>query len=153
MKDAKTIPGFPGYLITKSGELFSSKKGEPTRIKGSTWQGYQHVKLMNGKTLRSTTVHRLVAEAFLTRPRGKNMVNHLDGDKLNNKVSNLEWTNHRGNMDHYKEKLAPAYKVKKVKQKQDLVNVKLSVVKFAHTAYKDQPELFSKLFSVTFDMS
>jgi hypothetical protein len=45
-------------------------------------------------------IHRLVAQAFIPKPKGKNVVNHLDLDPHNNHVSNLEWTDHSGNTQH-----------------------------------------------------
>lgn len=151
MKDAKSISGFPNYLVNKSGQVFSVKRGDPIEINGSVWQGYRKVTLSNGSKTKTIAVHRLVAQTFLNKPRGSNIVNHIDGDKSNNKVSNLEWTNHRGNSKHYSEKLAPVYKVKRTKQKQDLVQAKLSVLDYAYSAYKNNPELFAKLYGVTFN--
>lgn len=51
------------------------------------------------------SVHRLVAEAFIPNPERLRDVNHIDGDKSNNAVTNLEWVSHRSNMIHYVEKL------------------------------------------------
>src|SRR5690606_21967181 len=45
-------------------------------------------------------VHRLVAELFVKKKRGKNIVNHLDGNRFNNTSSNLEWTDLSGNTKH-----------------------------------------------------
>lgn len=64
--------------------------------------GYLVAVLWDAKERRyhSKTVHRLVAEGFLQRPPDCGEVNHKDGDKLNNRVSNLEWTTRRQNWHH-----------------------------------------------------
>jgi DNA-binding transcriptional regulator YiaG len=78
------------------------------------WQSYKETELsqrnigagyravgtkVNGKH-RTLYVHRLVASAFVDKPEGKEEVNHLDGDKTNNCVSNLEWVTRRENQVH-----------------------------------------------------
>jgi len=53
-------------------------------------------------------VHRLVAEAFITKVEDKNYINHKDGSRLNNHVDNLEWCNHSENQNHaYETGLSP----------------------------------------------
>lgn len=53
--------------------------------------GYETINLWDGTVRRCFQVHRLVAEAFLPNPEAKPVVDHLDGNKLNNSVNNLEW--------------------------------------------------------------
>ena len=64
--------------------------------------GYVRVRIEN-KCLNGvirTTIHRLVAEAFIPNPENKPFVNHIDLDKQNNSVTNLEWVTHSENMKH-----------------------------------------------------
>lgn len=62
--------------------------------------GYPSVRLCKGGEAYNVKVHRLVAEAFIDNIDNLPMVNHLDNNKLNNWVSNLEWTDSKGNSDH-----------------------------------------------------
>ena len=52
------------------------------------------------KIRRNFTVHRLVAMCFLPNPENLPQINHIDGEKTNNKTSNLEWCTQQHNMDH-----------------------------------------------------
>lgn len=62
--------------------------------------GYMVVSLSKNKKTKLCYVHRLVAETFLPNPENKPEVNHIDEDKTNNRVENLEWKTHRGNCNH-----------------------------------------------------
>lgn len=62
--------------------------------------GYLKVELKKDGKRKSIKVHRLVASAFLDNPEGKKTVNHKDGNKTNNEVSNLEWNTHSENINH-----------------------------------------------------
>lgn len=144
--EKKPVKGFSDYSVTTTGVVYSSKRGTEIEVNGSVWMGYRKVTLSNGTKAKTIAVHRLVAETFLTKPRGCNVVNHIDGDKSNNKLSNLEWTNHRGNSKHYGQKLAPIYKAKRVIEKQDKLKANLAVVNFAYDTFKNDPESFQKVY-------
>lgn len=65
-----------------------------------TPKGYVRVKIWYGSTYRTRMVHRIVAEAFIPKPDGKTQINHIDGDKTNNRIDNLEWCTQSENMRH-----------------------------------------------------
>ena len=62
--------------------------------------GYKVVRLYKNNKSTAKTVHRLVALAFLPNPENKPCVNHIDGDKTNNKLENLEWVTYSENTIH-----------------------------------------------------
>ena len=68
-----------------------------------TKKGYLRVDLYDANGRRKhKKVHRLVANAFIPNPDGKPQVNHKDGNKKNNSVTNLEWVTDKENKDHRK---------------------------------------------------
>lgn len=99
----KPMRNHPDYAATTEGDIYSRKSGEWKKLKPQKdTDGYLQVRLCDipGKRGRLTFVHRLVAETFIPMPRNCTEVNHIDGDKLNNAASNLEWTTRQGNMLH-----------------------------------------------------
>lgn len=63
-------------------------------------EGYLRVTLRRPKVIFKSRVHSLVAEAFCHKPEGCDVVNHLNGIKIDNRSINLEWTTHGGNIKH-----------------------------------------------------
>lgn len=97
----RDVVGFEGYYkVSNTGKVFSIRSNRLLVCKPKH-TGYNDVELNLGGKPYYKRVHRLVAEAFLgPAPPGKNLVNHDDGNKLNNCVYNLEWCNDKENIDH-----------------------------------------------------
>lgn len=69
-------------------------------IKPDITRGYKFVQLKSNHKRRVVYVHRLVAETFLDNPNGYEVINHIDYDRLNNSVGNLEWCTPSMNIQH-----------------------------------------------------
>jgi hypothetical protein len=81
---------YKGYLIYDDGRIFSTKSRK--ELKQSYWNsGYLFVTLRVDNKSVQISVHRLVALGFIPNPEKKETVNHIDGNKTNNHISNLEW--------------------------------------------------------------
>ena len=92
----KEIRGFEGkYSVDENGNVFSHISGRKLKP-FLTGGGYSYVNLAG----KNRKVHRLVTEAFLPNFLEKPQVNHLDGDKQNNHISNLEMATSSENMLH-----------------------------------------------------
>lgn len=86
----KAIPGYENYLVTTWGRVYNTETGQFLKPY-SHYKGYLRVDLFNADGKRHFKVHRLVANAFIPNPDGKPQVNHKDGNKHNNSITNLEW--------------------------------------------------------------
>lgn len=92
------IANFPNYMVSTFGNvknIISQKI-----LKNSIKAGYYHVSLVNANVHKTLKVHRLVANAFISNFDNKPEVNHVDKNKLNNNVENLEWVTRSENMKH-----------------------------------------------------
>lgn len=89
MKNMKEL-GFSKYSITKDGEVYSYRVNR--FLKHAVNKGYKFYSLTNDDgEIKNTFSHRLVALTYLPNPDNLPQVNHIDGDKLNSSLSNLEW--------------------------------------------------------------
>jgi hypothetical protein len=94
----ETVPGYRGkYEVSNLGRVRSYGVIISQRV-GS--YGYYRVNLYIGKLKKTVPVHRLVAKAFIPNPNNLPQVNHIDEDKKNNRVDNLEWCDNYYNT-HY----------------------------------------------------
>lgn len=87
------------YKVSNEGQVYS-EKSKIYLIQNDDGHGYLKVTLWVDGEQTSEKVHRLVALAFLPRLLSQVEVNHKDGNKQNNNVSNLEWLSHSDNMKH-----------------------------------------------------
>jgi len=97
----KEVSGFNGmYRISNCGRLESIFTGSPIIREPSLNKGYPSICLRINKKTINKRIHRLVAEAFIPNPDNKKTINHIDGNKQNNHVSNLEWCTQKENVQH-----------------------------------------------------
>lgn len=104
MSRAFRIKGFPDYYITDNGDVYSrrTKSGRIKKLKpAKNGPGYLCVNIVDGnKKAHAKKIHRAVAEIFVPNPENKKQVNHINGNKLDNRVVNLEWCTHGENIHH-----------------------------------------------------
>lgn len=105
------INGFPDYHVTEDGRVYSTKYNKLRELKQQLHaEGrYKFVTLRNGQYKKHKDIHRLVAEAFIPNPDNLPQVNHIDEDKLNNHVDNLEWVTASQNQRHSGHQRAKSY--------------------------------------------
>lgn len=99
----KSIQGYDGYEISNTGVVRSFKRKSIKNLKPLKLPtGYLCVDLCKDTPVvtKPHLIHRLVAIHFLDNPYNKTQVNHIDGDKSNNNVNNLEWCTAKENMHH-----------------------------------------------------
>ena len=88
------------YRVCESGEIINLANNTPLKPMKQP-NGYMHVGLAKGNgEQHRVTVHSIVALHFLPNPYGYKQVNHKDGNKSNNHVSNLEWCSSQQNIHH-----------------------------------------------------
>lgn len=125
------IPKCEGYYqVSNHGNVRSldrvikEKTGKTQTLKGRILKprinrgGYYYVGLRKNGSKATFAIHQLVAQAFIPNPKNKRTVNHIDGNKLNNNVTNLEWATYSENLEHaYKTGLRTSVSLKAVGQK------------------------------------
>lgn len=101
-KDVKDYEGL--YFVNEIGEVFSypkkTRKGIRKLLTNKHKQGYSLIDLCKDGKVKKHLVHRLVAVAFLDNLDNKEQVNHINGNKEDNSVKNLEWNTRGENQKH-----------------------------------------------------
>ena len=98
----KDIQGYEElYQISNYGRIKSLKYNKDNILKPyMTSTGYYKIDLRKNNTRKIKPIHKLVAQHFIDNPENKPEVNHKDGNKLNNRVENLEWVTRSENIKH-----------------------------------------------------
>ena len=105
----RDIVGYEGlYQISKQGQVKRLERAatdgrlirEKILNRRISPSGYYRVNMRKNGGRKCHLVHRLVPEAFIPNPGTKPFINHIDGDKLNSVVENLEWVTPKENVDH-----------------------------------------------------
>ncbi len=97
----KQIRGF-GYEVSTWGRIKNTYTGQILKPY-TNHKGYLKIELYRKGRGYKKRIHRLVAEAFIPNPYGYPQVDHIDGNKQNNSITNLRWVDNKMNCEHAKE--------------------------------------------------
>eukprot|EP01040_Poterioochromonas_malhamensis_P008755 gene8755-9483_t len=96
----KVIEEYPDYEVSNMGRLWSWKRNKYMKL--TMGNRYIRVVLSNENQMKGFQFHRLVANAFIPNPDNKPVVDHIDGDAMNNQVNNLRWATFQENSSNTK---------------------------------------------------
>ena len=104
----KQVPNYPNYMVSNMGRVknvgrhYKSEKWKEGRIlkASNDNQGYPRVGLSKEGVTKSYSVHRLVMLAFVGKPQEGYEVNHIDENRANSRLENLEYVTHKQNCNH-----------------------------------------------------
>jgi len=99
MEKFKQIKNYENYSVSNYGKIRNDKTGRILKPQKNTC-GYLFVVLYENGVCKNYRIHRLVALAFIPNPENKRTINHIDGIKINNEVTNLEWCTQKENIHH-----------------------------------------------------
>ncbi len=101
------IIDYPEYSCDKDGNIYSHKHNKTIirKNKIDSKSGYEHICLRHNSKTITKSVHRIIAKTFIPNPENKPEINHIDFNRSNNNMSNLEWVTRSENMIHSVERL------------------------------------------------
>ncbi len=94
------IQGYPKYLIRDDGRVWSKKSNRYLKQRLNN-KDYFYIQVCKESKAKNFMIHRLVAIHYIPNPENKPQVNHIDGDKINNHPSNLEWVTNMENGNRF----------------------------------------------------
>jgi hypothetical protein len=136
--EEKIVHNYPNYKVDIHGNVYgkgicqNNLKGEWRKMGGTIIKGYVKCKIRNNDGARLVFAHRLVAEAFIENPQGKPTVNHINCNKKDNRLENLEWATNKEQIEHsIKNKLQDFDKIgKKLRVKFEQMDLKGNHIRF-----------------------
>lgn len=137
----KYLDGYIDYRISSNGNIWSFKAGRHLMKIHIDSKGYKSIRLCENGKSKLHRVHRLLAIAFKPNPNNHPCINHIDGNKLNNHLSNLEWCTYGKNNTHaYRNGLKAVVGRK-------LNSLQVSIIK--HLFFNINDRKISNIFNVT----
>jgi len=95
--ETRPIPGYPGYLVSRSGVIYSQRTGRPL-MGAINEKGYRRVNLSSNGKYRVIRAHRAVLLAFIGPPKPGQIARHLNCVATDNRLENLAWGTHLENV-------------------------------------------------------
>lgn len=147
----KTITNFENYEVSNYGQVRSKQYSKNRILKPEILKGYLRVTFSKNNMQTRFLVHRLVASNFIENLDQKKCVNHIDGNKLNNNLSNLEWVTYSENEIHSYNSLGKINPIRKLKDK-DVIYIKNNSIKGKNSNIKDIAKLFKVNISTIYNV-
>ena len=141
----KKITNFENYEVSNYGNVRNKKTNK--YLKKENTKGYLRISLSKNGKVKRFQIHRLVALNFIENLQNKKCVNHIDGNKFNNCVSNLEWCTHSENELHSYKFLGKINSQRKLIY-ENILDIKRNCIKGINKQKKGNVSLFMQKYNV-----